>query len=150
LIEEVRVATLRSVPPGITQKAPQYGAEQVLRPAAALTMAYVVSQDDLDAEAADEVEVVLDFALGAGGSTGCRARLFTSDDLVTWVEQSVFDAATGVLSQLQVEVRETAVRSFRFVPGRRYVRASAVALTTGAQTSLRITARSIHIGRTNA
>lgn len=143
------MATLISVPIGATSKAPQYGTERTLRASAVLTLApAVVSTNDLDAQGADAVEIVSDFTVGA--STGCRMQIFTSDDLVTFVEQSVFDPSTGDLTQLEVIVAGTSVRSFRFVPGRRYVRVSAYATGAFAGTLLAITARGIHDARSFA
>mgnify|MGYP001582455054 FL=1 len=84
----------------------------------------------------------MSFTLGT--STGCRIRVFTSDDLITFIEQSVFDPATGDLTQLEVIIGQTAVRSFRFVPGRRYVRVSAYATGAVLGTLLAITGRGIH------
>ena len=142
------MATLQSIPVGATSKAPMYGPEQTLRPAAILTLAAVTSTNDLDAQAADEVELVTDFTIGAG--TGCKLRVYTSDDLVTFIEQTVFDAATGNLTQLEVTIAATSIRSFRFSPGRRYVRVSALATGSAVGTSLSITGRAIHSARSFA
>ena len=142
------MATLTSIPLGATSKAPQYGTERSLRASAILTMAQVVGENDLDAQAADEVELVADFTVG--GSTGCRIRVETSDDLATWIQQSVFDAATGNLTRLEVTISDTSIRSFRFSPGRRYVRIYAIALTAAAATLLSVTGRAIHSARSFA
>ena len=142
------MATLVSVPPGIRQKAPMQGPVVELRPAAVLPLspAFEAPANDLDAEAADEVEVTIDFTLGA--STGGRVRVEASHDLATWVAQSVYDAATGNLTRLEVTLASTIVLPFRFVPARRYVRFPCAALTGVAGTLMRLTAHAIHASRT--
>ena len=142
------MGTVRSAPKGLITKPPQFGDEKVLRASKILVLdpAYEVSEDDLEAPAADEVELVFDFTKGT--STGCRIRIDTSDDKATWVQQSVFDTTVMKLNRLEVNLVETAIRSFRFVPGRRYIRSSAVALNAIVGTLLKITGKAIHGVRT--
>jgi hypothetical protein len=77
----------------------------VLRPSAALLLAsgYVVTPNILDCEAANNAEIVLSTAKGAGSGTAVLFIAQTADDIVTprWYPSSKVDLNTSIVARFE-------------------------------------------------